>query len=144
MSKLVTREINLDYFEPLNWWSRVDVDEQDKCWGWLWSCGSHGYGQTWDGSTVVLAHRVAWCLHHKQQLPEGMTVDHICAWRKCCNPYHLRLLTNEENASLNGHHFKTHCPRGHEYAGNNLYIQPSNGSRRCRACAAVQRGSRKK
>jgi len=28
---------------------------------------------------------------------------------------------------------RTHCPAGHEYAGDNLYIGP-NGKRRCRAC----------
>jgi hypothetical protein len=29
--------------------------------------------------------------------------------------------------------FKTHCHKGHEMAGNNLYIKP-NGNRGCRAC----------
>ena len=30
--------------------------------------------------------------------------------------------------------WKTHCPQGHPYSGENLYIQPSNGGRICRAC----------
>lgn len=29
---------------------------------------------------------------------------------------------------------KTHCPQGHEYAGDNLYVYP-DGRRQCRACA---------
>lgn len=29
---------------------------------------------------------------------------------------------------------KTHCNYGHEYTPENTYIQPSNGSRRCRVC----------
>lgn len=34
------------------------------------------------------------------------------------------------------HHFanKTHCPRGHAYAGDNLYMRRSGG-RQCRTCA---------
>lgn len=28
---------------------------------------------------------------------------------------------------------KTHCPKGHAYSGDNLYVEP-NGSRRCRRC----------
>lgn len=30
--------------------------------------------------------------------------------------------------------YKTHCKRGHEYAGNNLYVVPKTGQRVCREC----------
>ena len=33
---------------------------------------------------------------------------------------------------------KTHCPHGHPYAGDNLYVDPS-GYRRCRACKDIAR-----
>lgn len=29
---------------------------------------------------------------------------------------------------------KTHCPKGHEYAGGNLYIHPTTKARRCLTC----------
>lgn len=29
---------------------------------------------------------------------------------------------------------KTHCPNGHEYAGENLYVNPNTGYRLCLAC----------
>ena len=29
---------------------------------------------------------------------------------------------------------KTHCPKGHPYYGDNLYINPSSGGRSCRIC----------
>ena len=29
---------------------------------------------------------------------------------------------------------KTHCPRGHEYAGDNLYVHPKTKARRCLTC----------
>ena len=31
---------------------------------------------------------------------------------------------------------KTHCPKGHEYAGDNLRIVSTTGEQKCRACAA--------
>lgn len=129
--------INLDYMKA-NFWSKVEVGGPDDCWLWRQSSGSHGYGQTWDGNTVHLAHRVAWELTYGS-ITDRLTVDHICRVRRCCNPAHLRLLPNVENATDNGHGRKTHCPSGHPYSGANLYIQPSNGSRRCRACAANRR-----
>lgn len=32
------------------------------------------------------------------------------------------------------HDAKTHCPRGHPYAGPNLYVRPDGTGRGCRAC----------
>lgn len=66
-----------------------------------YSVGSHGYAQAWDGTTVVLAHRMVW-EHHHGVIPEGMTVDHEdhCN-RKCIEITHLRLLSNFENARRN-------------------------------------------
>jgi hypothetical protein len=29
---------------------------------------------------------------------------------------------------------KTHCPKGHPYAGGNLYVKPRSGYRECRTC----------
>jgi hypothetical protein len=66
-----------------------------------YSVGSHGYAQigwTEGGkSHMRLAHRVVWEAEHGE-IPEGMTVDHLCKTRKCVNVDHLRLLTNFENA----------------------------------------------
>jgi hypothetical protein len=41
------------------------------------------------------------------------------------------------------HRDATHCPQGHPYSGHNLYVQPSNGGRKCRACAADYRATRR-
>jgi hypothetical protein len=38
---------------------------------------------------------------------------------------------------------RTHCPAGHEYAGDNLYIGP-NGKRQCRACNRARAAAKKK
>lgn len=29
---------------------------------------------------------------------------------------------------------KTHCPKGHPYSGDNLYVQKTDGARRCKTC----------
>ena len=92
------------------------------------STGSHGYGQTWDGITVLLAHRVTWTLT-RGAIPADMTIDHLCRNRRCCNPGHMRLMSNVDNASLNGNKVKTRCKRSHD----NWRIM-GNGHRRCITC----------
>jgi hypothetical protein len=75
-----------------------------------------------------------------------MTVDHTCHVKVCCNPKHLRLLTNVENAADNGMSTRTHCPRGHPYEGDNLriYTNPRNGrtDRRCVTCQSESNARR--
>ena len=123
--------MNLEYLAE-SFWTKVDVGEPDDCWLWKQSSGSHGYGQTWDGKTVLLAHRVAWTLTNGE-ITDGLTIDHICRVRRCCNPNHLRLMTNEENGALNGNKIKTHCKRGHAFDEENTYWD-RRGHRTCRQC----------
>ena len=128
----VAAPMDLSHLIDLGFWSKVDRSDPDGCWEWQQSTASHGYGQTWDGITVRLAHRAAWELT-RGRIPDGMTIDHLCRNRRCCNPAHLRLLTNVENAALNGNAVKTHCKRGHPYDEENTYTD-RRGHRSCRAC----------
>ena len=83
--------------QPETFWAKVKVGAQDECWLWTMSIGSHGYGQTsYGGKRVRTAHRLAYELTHGP-LPAGMHVLHNCDERRCCNPAHMRLGTNEEN-----------------------------------------------
>lgn len=88
-------------------WQRIERRGPEECWPWRLSTGSHGYGQVgWQrddgrpGTAGTTAHRVAW-LAANGPIPEGLTVDHACRNPICCNPAHLRLLTNRENAADN-------------------------------------------
>lgn len=68
----------------------------------LYSVASHGYAQIgWhiSGSPrrATTAHRAAWTAVYGQ-IPEGMTIDHMCRNRRCVNVEHLRMLSNFENA----------------------------------------------
>src|SRR5262249_31460359 len=69
-----------------------------------YSVGSHGYAQIgWQEGghrTVTIAHRALWIYVHGE-IPEGMTVDHICRVRRCVEITHLRLLTNSDNGRRN-------------------------------------------
>lgn len=115
----------------------LTIEGNSPCWVSTYSTGSHGYTQIgWhdgDDRHMALGHRVAWIIYHGF-IPDGMTVDHLCRNRRCGRIDHLRLLTNKENASLNGNAIKTHCKRGDQFDEENTYVDPK-GHRRCRACA---------
>lgn len=78
------------------------VENENGCWISTYSTGSHGYAQIgWneDGRIrATTAHRAAWVYSAGQQIPAGITIDHLCKTPRCVNPSHLRLLSNHENA----------------------------------------------
>lgn len=63
----------------------------------LWpAAADRGYGRIWVDGTAKRVHRVVWELTHGP-IPDGMTVDHLCRIRSCCNVEHLELVTQAEN-----------------------------------------------
>jgi len=60
-------------------------------------------------------------------------------WRRArSNPLHLEAVTQRENILLGvgasaRNAAKTHCPRGHAYTTDNIYVT-KRGGRECRAC----------
>lgn len=126
----------------LPFWDRVDRSAgPDECWPWVGAIQSAGYGFI----TGKLAHRSAYELT-VGPIPSGLTIDHLCCNRRCCNPSHMEVVTREENsrrgertrASRSGGRpdlaARTHCLHGHEYTPENTRM--SHGARVCRACAA--------
>ena len=114
------------------------------CIEWTGGLNGVGYGQFSDPRTSnrsegkVYAHR--WSYEYfVGPIPDGLHLDHLCRNPKCVNPSHLEPVTPRVNI-LRGvgmsakHATKTHCPAGHPYAGDNLYIHPTKGYRACRIC----------
>lgn len=127
-------------------WAKVDrngpipdyAPELGPCWIWTANTsGGTGYGNFWLGRSYGKAHRFSYELM-KGAIPDGLDLDHLCRVRACVNPAHLEAVTRQENikrspiAIATRNAAKTHCPKGHPYAGDNLYI--ARGRRTCRAC----------
>jgi len=116
-------------------------DDPTKCWLWLASSGSHGYGQfSIRHGITVLVHRFSYEMKYGP-IPPRMTIDHVrsrgCMNILCVNPEHLEAVTNKVNilrgngwSGLNSR--KTHCKRGHLFDEVNTYKYKSG--RWCRIC----------
>lgn len=66
------------------------------CLVWTGRVDSWGYGQIWNGTRIVGAHRYAWEAE-RGPIPAGMELDHQCHKRTCCNLAHLRVATRKQN-----------------------------------------------
>jgi hypothetical protein len=115
-------------------------DPNSGCWFFMGADDNNGYGgfrrSKEKGGKWTKAHKVSYDLF-VGKVPEGKILDHLCRVRCCVNPEHLEPVTYKENADrgLTGINMssKTHCPQGHPYRGDNLYIKP-NGGRDCKTC----------
>jgi len=138
----LTNRITGTYEE--RFWARVEKTE--TCWLWTASTQGRGYGAMWNGERMILAHRWAY-QSLVGPIPEGLELDHLCRVRNCVNPAHLEPVTRKENI-LRGESDpakrarQTHCKRGHLLSGDNLYVVPPNGYRRCRECIRILQQTR--
>ena len=120
----------------------------DGCIQWTGSKSSTGYGTFYNGhGSSVMAHRWAY-EHHVGPIPDGHRLDHLCRNRACVNPEHLEPVTQRQNLMRGdtipaANAAKTHCPQGHPYSGDNLYVPPgASNNRHCRACILARSRAR--
>lgn len=66
------------------------------CWNWTKSCVQNGYGHFGSQGKHYLAHVEAYKAY-KGPIPEGLQVRHMCHNKKCINPGHLLLGTQQDN-----------------------------------------------
>lgn len=114
------------------------------CYIWLEGLTNGGYGELRFLGLTEGAHRVAYRLAGGE-IPAGHDLDHLCKVRSCINPAHLEPVTRQVNIQRSDagakvaadNLAKTHCPHGHPYAGDNLYVRP-DGCRTCRECKRIR------
>lgn len=109
-----------------------------ECWVSTYSQRPDGYALMQIGKRKhCRVHRVAYEIINGP-IPEPLVPDHLCRIPACWRPSHIEPVTVRENClrsptspfAINAR--KTHCPKGHALAGENLYLRP--GRRRCRTC----------
>lgn len=117
------------------------VTKTSRCWIWNGS-KTRGYGNfviKQRPTKCVRAHRYAYELL-VAQIPNGMTIDHLCKNPSCVNPSHMEIVTFSEN-SKRGNPMQSRCGRGHKMDKANTYYYPKSssrhGRRKCRKCGAI-------
>lgn len=75
----------------------VTFPDRGPCWLWPGYRSGLGYGRIRVAGKLLYVHRVAyeWA---KGPIPEGLTIDHLCSVRPCCNPEHLEAVSRGDNA----------------------------------------------
>lgn len=116
--------------------SRIsNYSKPDAC--WIWVAGrdrSRNYGHFHGLGISTNAHRWIWCYlfgipHNKQ------VIHHRCSNKLCVNPSHLECMSKGTHNSLHKP-LKTHCSKGHELSGSNLYIWYNE--HKCKACGNLR------
>jgi len=118
---------------------KVQVLEND-CWQWQGGKNTKNYGRFTYDDKLQPAHRFSY-LYFYNEIDKTLTIDHLCKNHSCVNPLHLEQVTLKENI-LRGNGVsvvnskKTHCPKGHELYGDNLYVWKNE--RRCKECTRIR------
>lgn len=124
------------------------VNKTGDC--WVWTAATSG-PRDYQYGTMVVGSRTDGTRHYIKAhvyayellvgvVPQGMIVHHKCENTRCVRPDHLEAI-DQKTHILERHNGvtaqnarKTHCPKGHPFVGDNLYIEEQGGGRRCRIC----------
>lgn len=123
---------------------KISINQETKCWNWTGACDSGGYGHVVYNRKLESSHRVmyAWFIEaiprkKGKNIPQ---LDHvICQNKKCCNPFHLELVSFKENI-LRGqspsakHARQNNCKNGHELPKVNYIRKNGKKERVCLIC----------
>lgn len=118
----------------------VSPEPNSGCWLWMGAVSSDGYGIIRADRRSQPAHRLAY-IAFKGQIPDGMTIDHLCRVRGCVNPDHLEAVTNAENARRAAVlQVRGVCKRGHSPTPENTYLRKGRkGWADCLECRRIRK-----
>lgn len=121
-------------------WSKVAKSE-GGCWLWT-GAQVFGYGQFSVGAranhTTKRAHRVSYLLC-VGDVPDGLSLDHLCRVRHCVRPDHLEVVTTAVNNQRAAAARPT-CINGHPWDAQSP-IRGRNGTRECRLCKRARKNA---
>lgn len=118
--------------------SQIEIDHTTGCWNWLNTLTKTGYGLFHYGGRKGRRFRVhrfmyAWLIGPVPSSFGGLEFDHfVCNNRKCCNPFHIKLVTHTENSFRSR---KTYCKRGHLMAPSRVFSTTKRG---CILCERIR------
>ncbi len=117
--------------------ARIRVEDRGHdtpCWVWQQALTYNGYGRAGIpgfSARRTRVHRATYELY-VGPIPEGLTLDHLCRVKSCCNPDHLEPVTALENFRRSLAHRpsakESECVRGHDASHRNAHGN-------CKICA---------
>lgn len=126
--------------------SKIRVNQTTGCWQWTGATGG-GYGMVRFRGPATLVHRIlyAWTV---EPLPCGFDarkyaqLDHVaCDNRRCCNPAHVRLVTQWDNGKRSYSAIATNARKSVCINGHALPLDTTGGRRTCAECRAALESS---
>jgi hypothetical protein len=96
--------------EPIDLFMRHVKVLDSGCWEWQGATKPGGYGvfgQTKGGVRKTHnAHRWIY-INQVGEIPDGLTIDHLCKKTKCVNPQHMEVVTLQEKYTAWGRVLRT-------------------------------------
>lgn len=140
--RMSDEEYNRKWFARLM--KRTTFNERG-CFVWTGPVGHKGYIMMTHRDYKCSGHRIVYILSNKIDLAREQQVCHRCDDRRCWNPAHLFLGTNEDNArdmaAKKRHHLnrKTCCIHGHEFTPENTRLSVDKNGDKHRTCKTCER-----
>lgn len=122
-------------------WDKVEAD--GDCWIWQGTRTERGWAQWTDSRNARKKWRVHRLVYMSMvgDIPDGLTLDHLCQRKLCINPYHMEPVPSVVNQARWAAS-RTKCRNGHEVTPETTYHR-SRGDRECRLCITLSLGRRR-